>query len=193
MNRTPIFSVLAAAGVVGLLALTAWYLGSYQHGGTVGGVMGQMMGTGYADGMTSTMPGWVWGGFVGLALLVGAGFVGLAYYLAYPEIPSAPGPAAPSSTPVGMETEAPTGMGWDVLMRTSKPEEKRALEVLAAHHGSYLQKFVVKEAGLSKLKTHRIVSRLAERGVVQVERSGNTNQVSFSPWVKARESKPANS
>ena len=70
-------------------------------------------------------------------------------------------------------------------MRTSKPEEKKVLEVLVAHQGSYLQKFVVKEAGLSRLKTHSIISRLAERGVVSVERSGNTNQVSLAPWVKS--------
>lgn len=32
------------------------------------------------------------------------------------------------------------------------------------------------------LKTHRIVARLAEKGIVAVERSGNTNQVSLGPW-----------
>ncbi len=82
-------------------------------------------------------------------------------------------------------------MSWEVLMRTAKPEEQKVLGVLAAHDGSYLQKFVVKEAGLSKLKTHRIVSRLAERGVVTVERSGNTNQVTLAPWVRGGAAKPA--
>jgi uncharacterized membrane protein len=43
---------------------------------------------------------------------------------------------------------------------------------------------------LSKLKTHRIVSRLVERGVVSVERSGNPNQASLAPWVKAEAGKP---
>jgi uncharacterized membrane protein len=56
--------------------------------------------------------------------------------------------------------------------------------VLAAHDGKYLQKFIVKETGLSKLKTHRIVSRLAERGIVTAVSSGNTNEVSLSPWLQ---------
>jgi uncharacterized membrane protein len=70
-----------------------------------------------------------------------------------------------------------------MLMRTSKPEEKRILEVLSAHNGVYLQKFIVKESGLSKLKTHRIISRFAERGIVSAMKSGNTNEVRLSPWL----------
>ncbi len=143
--------------------------------------MGQMMGTGGSNGMTYSMPQGVWAGVVVLFVLVIVGVVGLGYFLAFPEIrtSAAPQPEAPIAGQRGGSE-----MSWAVLMRTSNPEEKKVLEVLAAHDGSYLQKFVVKEAGLSRLKTHRIVSRLSERGVVTVERSGNTNQVSLAPWVR---------
>lgn len=70
------------------------------------------------------------------------------------------------------------------MVRTSNPEEKKVLDVLAGHNGTYLQKFIVKESGLSKLKTHRIISRFAERGIVSAVKSGNTNEVSLSPWLK---------
>ena len=177
-----IFLSLLGADLLVLAVLIAWYLLSYQpKGGSVGGMMGQMMGSGGTSGMTLAMPGGVWAALVVLIVLAAAGIIGLGYYLAYPEI-------SPTQLPAPSTTEAmPKAnpeVSWAVLMQTSKPEEKKVLEVLAAHQGSYLQKFVVKEAGLSKLKTHRIVSRLAERGVVLVERSGNTNQVSLAPWVK---------
>ncbi len=68
-------------------------------------------------------------------------------------------------------------------MRTSKPDEKRVLEVLSSHNGAYLQKLIVKEAELSKLKIHRIISRFAERGIVTVTKNGNTNLVRLATWL----------
>ncbi|MDE1853839.1 MAG: hypothetical protein KGI38_08865 [Thaumarchaeota archaeon] len=182
MKRITVFTLVVGADLVALAAVIAWYLAAYQHSsGSLGGVMGQMMGAGSTSGLTSAMPEGVWLAIVALVALAVAGFVGLGYFLTYPEIRS--GPALQSVAP-GVEPKAGPGMSWAILMRTSKPEEKKVLEMLAAHQGSYLQKFVVKEAGLSRLKTHRIVSRLAERRVVSVEKSGNTNQVSLAPWVK---------
>ncbi len=190
LRRTTGFLLLVVADVVALVTLLTWYLVSYQpRGGSVGGVMGQMMGGGGANGMTA-MPGGVWAALVVLIVVAMAGVVGLGYFLAYPEIRLGPGPAPPVAAQPHATPEGGPQMSWEVLMRTAKPEEQKVLEVLAAHDGSYLQKFVVKEAGLSKLKTHRIVSRLAERGVVTVERSGNTNQVTLAPWVKGSAAKP---
>ena len=69
------------------------------------------------------------------------------------------------------------------------PEEQKVLNTLIAHQGKYLQKYVVKEAGLSRLKTHRIVARFAERGIVTVKPVGNTNEVAISDWVKGAKPK----
>jgi uncharacterized membrane protein len=62
-------------------------------------------------------------------------------------------------------------------------QEQKVLTVLIAHQGKYLQKYVGKEAGLSRLKTHRIVARFAERGIVTLKPLGNTNEVTISDWV----------
>ena len=78
---------------------------------------------------------------------------------------------------------------WPVLLRTSKPDERKVLEVLAAHNGKYLQKYISKETGLSKLRTHRIIARFVERGIVTASRSGNTNEVSLADWLKKPDSK----
>jgi hypothetical protein len=182
-----ILLVVLGADVLALIAVFAWYLGAYQpNGGSVSGMMGQMMGGGATGGMTLAMPGGVWYALVGLFAFASVGLVALGYYVAYPEIPSG------GATSQAVEKTAPAAerdMSWGVLMKTSKSEEKKVLEVLAAHEGHYLQKFIVKESGLSKLKTHRIVSRFAERGVVTVQRSGNTNEVALAPWVKREDPK----
>ncbi len=186
MNRLRVFVVILVISLASFVLVTAWYLGSYQgSGSSFGGMMGQMMGSG-SSGMTAGMPAGVWTLLVVLVAVAVLGAVGVGYYVAFPEI-RAGQPQSPEGRP-GQDVNP--GVSWEVLMRTSKPEEKKVLEALAAHDGSYLQKFVVKETGLSRLKTHRIVSRLAERGVVTVERSGNTNQVSLAPWVRAEASGP---
>lgn len=180
MNRVAIFAVVLVAAVVGFAGAALWYLGSYQGpGGSFGGMMGQMMGNG-GYGMPAAMPAGVWTLLVVLVAVALLGAVGVGYYVAFPEIKSGP-VQPPAAIPA---RGAAQGVSWEVLMRTSNAEEKKVLEVLAAHGGGYLQKFVVKEAGLSRLKTHRIVSRLAGRGVVLVEKSGNTNQVTLAPWVE---------
>ena len=69
-----------------------------------------------------------------------------------------------------------------VVLRTLKPEERKVVGVLDAHGGTYLQKFITKEAGLSRLKTHRVIAALSERGIVHVEERGNTNEVSLVKW-----------
>lgn len=182
MKRFTLFLAVLGGAVAGLAFVTAWYLESYQRqGGSVAGMMGQMMGSGNANGMAQPMPYGVWWSIVALVVLGLVGVAGLGYYLAFPEIRSG---ASPQPAQVGGELKGDPNLSWSVLMRTSKPEEKRVLEALASHDGTYLQKFVVKETGLSRLKTHRIVSRLAERGVVMVKKNGNTNELSLAPWVR---------
>jgi uncharacterized membrane protein len=70
-------------------------------------------------------------------------------------------------------------------MRVLKADERAALEVLRNSGGRCLQKDITYKAGLSKLKTHRVVARLAERGVIQVKKVGKTNEITVPAWLKA--------
>ncbi|MEM0287662.1 MAG: hypothetical protein QXG05_05800 [Nitrososphaerota archaeon] len=63
------------------------------------------------------------------------------------------------------------------VMKFLLPDEKQVVELLMKHEGACLQKDISKESGFSRLKTHRIIVRLAERGIVLTERYGNTNIV----------------
>jgi len=98
-----------------------------------------------------------------------ASMVGVVYFLVLPE----------------MKEYVSAGNGKEatsVVLRTLKPDERKVVNVLDVHGGTYLQKFITKEAGLSRLKTHRVIASLSERGIVQVAQSGNTNQVTLVKW-----------
>ena len=97
-----------------------------------------------------------------------ASMVGVIYFLVLPEMKN-----------------YVSGNGRDtisVVLRTLKPEERKIVGVLDAHGGTYLQKFITKEADLSRLKTHRVIAALSERGIVHVEKRANTNEVSLVKW-----------
>ena len=102
-------------------------------------------------------------------------------------LPTNASPAANVSPPVvnspigSSSVSAPNNC--EVLLKTMTPEEQKVMGVLINHKGKYLQKYVVKESGLSRLKTHRIVARFALRGIVTVKEFGNTNEIVLSDWV----------
>ena len=75
---------------------------------------------------------------------------------------------------------------YESVSKTLTTEERKVLEILIAHNGKYLQKYIRAETGLSRLKTHRIVTRLAERGIVTLEKSGNTNEIHISNWLNEK-------
>jgi uncharacterized membrane protein len=92
--------------------------------------------------------------------------------------------AVATGNPAIVSSNSKVGGSCEVLLKTMTPEEQKVLNVLIAHNGKYLQKYVVKESGLSRLKIHRIVARFAKRGIVSVKEFGNTNEIVVSDWVK---------
>jgi len=99
-----------------------------------------------------------------------ASMVGVIYFLVLPEMKN-----YYASGNNGKENTS-------IVLRALKPEERNVVNVLSIHGGVYLQKHIAKEAGLSRLKTHRVVAALSERGIVTLEKVGNTNQVSLAKW-----------
>ena len=104
------------------------------------------------------------------------GMIGLGYYLLYPQIKMG---VVQTQTPIrNVNTQTINSVSpYESVSKTLTPEELKIINVLNAHNGKYLQKYIRSETGLSRLKTHRIVARLAERGIVSLEKTGNTNQV----------------
>ncbi len=123
------------------------------------------------DGFPATFPFLVLFSSVLFLSTVLASVTGIIYFLVMPEIKNF--------------YRAGNGNGKEntsMVLKTLKPDERSIVSVLDAHDGVYLQKYISKEAGLSRLRTHRVVATLAERGIVQVEKYGNTNQVRLVKW-----------
>lgn len=72
---------------------------------------------------------------------------------------------------------------WAV-MKVLKPEERKVIEAIMKKGGKALQKEIRRETGFSRLKLHRIVQRLAERGIIKVREVGNTNELTIADWLK---------
>jgi hypothetical protein len=132
---------------------------------------------------------------VGFVVLVGVavvGVVGIVYYFALPEIRSGVAPVVCESgqqssvvqEPRMEQKEEAACTPLESIVKTLTEDERKIVDVLAAHDGKYLQKYIRNEAGLSRLQTHRVVARLAERGIVTLEKTGNTNQVLLADWLK---------
>lgn len=119
-------------------------------------------------------------GFVALigAALTGSG--GAVYYFKVPKIRTTTLMAESTINNLSQNSVTPI----ESVSKTLTTEERKVLEILTSHDGKYLQKYIRAETGLSRLKTHRIVSRLAERGIVTLQQSGNTNEVRLSSWLQ---------
>lgn len=155
---------------------------------------GMMSGGGYASSYLWIVPAML----IGITLI---GVIGTVYFLAFPEIISVPynhGTTRRESVPAEPPKQTlppPPPLtnpenSFESVSKTLTPEERKVLNVLAAHQGKYLQKYIRKEAGLSRLKTHRIIARFAKRGIVTMKKSGNTNEILLSDWL--RSCKPQN-
>ena len=158
--------------------------------------MNGMMGNG---GNGTNAPSYLW--LIPIALIVVAAVsgIGFAFYYAFPEIRGGttkctlPGenaaPAFSEMSPANVTEDFASKSQssvdpFDVVSKTMTLEERKVLEVLKAHDGKYLQKYIRSETGFSRLKTHRIVARFAERGIVTLRQSGNTNEVLLCDWIQ---------
>ncbi len=126
-------------------------------------------------------------GLVALGGSVIAGTGGVAYLLSASK--NRLTSTMPQPTVDGAEKQSPPNIEapYVSVSKTLTAEERKVLDVLVSHDGEYLQKYIRAETGLSRLKTHRIVSRLADRGIVTVEKSGNTNTVCLSSWLQSKQ------
>ena len=217
MKRILWFAVLVVSAVAAFLLLFGWYAAVVENE-SMGNMTNQIMESGNANGMAifSTMPFYMWVSIAVLGTILIIGIFGLVYYLVFPEIKrsssiassvtAASGASAvPSPSPVDPGTGTIVGKGqssaeatpragpesWRTLLRTSKPNERMILELLATNNWKYLQRSLVRESGLSKLKVHGIISRLADRDVLIVEKSGNTNEVKIADWLRKAQDQPA--
>ena len=132
---------------------------------------------GRGQGMAGQIPGSFWLLLFVVPLVV---FVGvLAYALAFPELGEGKPKIEPSSAPMVKKG----GSALDAVLRVLNEDERKVIEALVAEDGTMLQKDIRWKTGLSRVKTHRILFRLAKRGIVSAEKYYNTNRITLADWL----------
>ena len=191
MRRTSIFLILLLSGVASftiIAVVSAVLLPQTPYWG-----MGGMMGGGGMGGSAQTSPYltlfWLLSSAAVLVSLLGAG--GLVYLFFNPETGKAKTDVETRVEEIPRPADAtPQGGGddkdADAALKFLKPEEKQVITILRAHGGTYLQKWIAADTGLSRLQTHRILARLSDRKMVTLKKSGNTNEVSLAPALMGR-------
>ncbi len=102
----------------------------------------------------------------------------LGYSLVFPELSEEKPKEKPSVTRIEKERAA-----LDAVLRVLNEEERKVIETLVAEGGTMLQKDIRWKTGLSRVKTHRILFRLAKRGIVSAEKYYNTNKIVLADWL----------
>jgi uncharacterized membrane protein len=189
LNKITKFALIFGISIVGLLISLYTISIAYpvqSSNDFMSGMMGQMMGgIGGATMSGSTVPYYLWVFPTVFSLLMILGLAGLIYFSIVPEIKlSSQFVTVPESS---ISKGTPQSKRLSTVESTMKPDEKKVLEILSAKGGKYLQKHISKEANLSRLKTHRIISGFAERGIVTVHPFGNTNEIAISEWILSEE------
>ena len=182
MRRINIFIVLLVGSLISLaiLIMAGFYVfaSSSYPSNWMSSMMGGMMGGTETLVQNPALP------YFNVAFVVLIGFAivgvgGLAYFLVFPEIK-----ATSKAASVERVSANNGATAYEAIVKTLTDEERSVIQVLTVHDGKYLQKYIRKEAGLSRLKTHRILARLADRGIVSLKKTGNTNQVELSDWLQ---------
>ncbi len=70
------------------------------------------------------------------------------------------------------------------LIQFLNKDEKKVVEKLIKEKGKCLQSEITRLEGLGKVKSHRILQKLLERGVIEIEEHGKTNIVRFSKTIQ---------
>lgn len=69
------------------------------------------------------------------------------------------------------------------VMRVLREDERDICMAIWKEGGTALQKDVRWTTGLTKVKTHRAVTRLVGRGVITVRKEGNRNKLLLASWL----------
>ncbi|MHA2030993.1 MAG: helix-turn-helix transcriptional regulator [Candidatus Kariarchaeaceae archaeon] len=105
-----------------------------------------------------------------LGILVGG--VYLSYF--YPELREKIHGKEISSNPTSLE----------VLLYMSSDEEIKIIKSIQTLAPKAYKFEIARDTGLSRMKVHRILMRLSERGVVRIIKDGRYSQIYLMDWIK---------
>jgi uncharacterized membrane protein len=77
------------------------------------------------------------------------------------------------------QTQTTAKQSSEVLLRFLTKDEQQVVLRLVESQGKLLQSQLSRELGMSRLKVHRIMSRLSDKGVITLHEYGKTNTVAL--------------
>jgi len=132
---------------------------------------------GRGHGMGAEVPRSFWLVLFVVPLIIAVSVSG--YALVFPELSEDERKGKPSSVPTVEKGES----ALDAVLRVLNEDERRVIATLVAEGGIMLQKDIRWKTGLSRVKTHRILLRLAKRGIISAEKYYNTNRITLADWL----------
>ena len=72
----------------------------------------------------------------------------------------------------------------EVLLKFLNEDERKLVNAIIESEGKVLQAEITRLPGMTKVKSHRIVQRLIDRGVIETDKLGKTNIVRFTKEIK---------
>jgi len=72
----------------------------------------------------------------------------------------------------------------DALVKFLGKDEKLVVQKLLENNGKVLQAEISRIEGIGKLKSHRIIQKLSDRGVIEIEHYGKTNIIKLNKEIK---------
>ncbi len=171
--------LLIIIGLIGL-AYSAYLVGVYTASQTVFGGMTEMMQ--HMMGVSTpgySVPSYIWIlPYLFTSVLI-IGIVGLLYGRVVV--------LKSSEDQLSVQQQETFGSAeFEDILKVLKPDERLVVELLLKNGGKMLQRDIRWEAGFSRLKTHRVITRLIERGIVKKMPMGNTNQIILEDWLIKR-------
>ena len=73
----------------------------------------------------------------------------------------------------------------DIIMKFLSTEDQEILVLLRKKEGMTTQSEIAKLPGMSRLKAHRIVKKLEERGIIHIEKYGKINMIRLVDELKS--------
>ena len=77
----------------------------------------------------------------------------------------------------GKRAQHKPSVGRELVAKLLEPKEMAIIERLIEQPKGMQQSDIVRMPGMTKLKAHRIVERLRQKGIITVQRDGKTNQI----------------
>ena len=183
MRKFFVFLTLLVVSLVSIVAviIVGFYLFDSPPQSFLDGMAGMMGGTPTSSNLDPALIVI----FVILIVVIGVGISGMVYFLVLPEIKKSD---SVKKTPVEpLHKHAPDFQSnvkpYESVVSSLTKDEHRVLDVLVANDGKCPLEYLGKESGLTSVKTHRIVAKLAQKGIVLVGKSESKNEVQLTNWL----------